>query len=99
MLNESKGEDDCDTTNLLEEGFVNIHTPYLDPMTPGDKGEMFDDLTQQDQDHFIHNINEIGYSYNDFLFFDKRTEEEKLFRKGGSRKQVSQNQVYFFQKY
>ena len=122
LLNESEGEDDCDNSNLLEEGFVNIHTPLienvytkedeeankyvnqfmgtdLDPMTPGDEGEMYDDLTQQDQDHFIHNINEIGYSYNDFIFFDKRTEEEKLFRKGGSRKRVSQNQVYFFQKY
>ena len=83
LLNESEGEDDCDNSNLLEEGFVNIHTPLienvytkedeeaneyvnqfmgtdLDPTTPGDEGEMYDDITQQDQDDFIHNINEIG---------------------------------------
>ena len=71
----------------------------LDPNTPGDEGDMYDDLTQRDQDHLDHNIIEVGYSYNDFLFFDKRTEEEKCFRKGGSRKRVSQNQIYFFQKY
>ena len=56
---------------------------------------MYDDLTQQDQNHLNHNTNEAGYSYNDFLFFDKRTEEEKCFRKGGSRKRVSQNQMRF----
>ena len=75
-MNESEGEDDRDNSNLLEEGFVNIHTQLienvntkedeeanghvnqfmdtdLDPMTPGDKGEMYDDLTKQDQDHSL----------------------------------------------
>ena len=122
LLNESEGEDDHDDSNLLEEGFVNMHIQLvenenkkedeeanayvnkfmdtdLDPNTPGDEGDMYDDLTQRDQDHLNHNTNEVGYSYNDFLFFDKRTEEEKCFRKGGSRKRVSQNQIYFFQKY
>ena len=123
LLNESEGEDDRDDSNLLEEGFVNMHIQVvenenkkeyeeadeyvkkiitdtdLDPNTRGDEGDMYDDLSQQYQDHLIHNTNEVGYSYNDFLFFDKRTEEEKLFRKGGSRKRVSQNQIYFFQKY
>ena len=71
LLNESEGEDDHDDSNLLEEGFVNMHIQLvenenkkedeetnaymnkfmdtdLDPNTPGDEGDMYDDLTQQD---------------------------------------------------
>ena len=83
LLNESEGEDDCEEDEEANEYVNQFMGTDLDPTTTGDEGEMYDDLTQRDQDQFIHNINEIGYSYNDFIFFDKRTEEEKLFRKGG----------------
>ena len=44
----------------------------LDPNTPGDEGDMYDEFTQQGQDHLNHNTNKAGYSYNDFLFFDNK---------------------------
>ena len=45
------------------------------PIHQGDEGDMYDDLTQQDQDHLNHNTNEVGYSYN--IFFSLTKEQRK----------------------
>ena len=49
LLNELEGEDDREDSNLLEKDkFMDTD---LDPNTPGDEGDIYDDLTQRDQEH------------------------------------------------
>ena len=97
------------TITEKEEEDANVYTSQftgtsdLNPNTPGEEAdEEEDDLVSGGNNYHLNQSNvteDQAFTYSDFHFFDTRTEEEKVFRKGQSRQRICQNQIYFYQRY
>ena len=100
------------TVTEKEEEEANIYTSQftnrsdLNPDTPGEdewdssKDEVHE-YEYEGNDDLLNPTSSANqkFKYSDFSFFDFRTEDEKIFRKGQSRQRICQSQLYFYQRY